>query len=114
MSAQPTIGIDKAREILRMGKSTLLRKARAGIVPAHKPAREWVFIESDLIEYIRQNYKRPCSISASSLHSGGVDSKSMGEKSASRLAQRIAAKRKSLKPTLVMLPGGKCDLASAR
>lgn len=109
-----TCGVDRALAILHVSKSTLLRQVRAGIVPGSKPGRKWVFIEADLIKHIRENYKRPCCISASSLHFGGVDSKSMVENSASQLAQQIAAKRKNLRPTLVILPGGKQSLESDR
>jgi excisionase family DNA binding protein len=102
----------QAAKLLKCSETTLMRRARAGIVPGHKPGREWVFIESDLLEYIRQNYKRPCSIAAQAVRSGGLDSKSLDEKSGSRLALEIAMKRKSLKPKLEIVRGGKHTSAS--
>lgn len=78
-------------------------------MPAAKPGKQWVFIESDLIDYLRKNYKKPCSISAASLRTTGLDSSSTGERSASRLAQAIAGKRKNSKPLLAIVPGGKPD-----
>lgn len=98
--------------MLECSAKTLMRRARAGIVPGTKIGRKWVFVTVDLIEHIRQNYKRPCSIAAAAVRSGGLDSKSMAAKSGSQLAQEIAMKRKSLKPKLALVHGGKHGSAS--
>ena len=102
-----TCGVQEARKLLRVSESTLLRQARAGIVPAAKIGREWVFVRDDLMQLVRKNYKAPCSIDGHALRTGGFDSSSTGEKSGSQLAQQIARKRKKLKPKLAVVRGGK-------
>lgn len=109
-----TCGLQEAMELLRVSESTLLRRARAGIVPGAKIGREWVFVRDDLLQLVRKNYKEPCFIDGRALRTGGSDSRLTEEKSGSRLAQQIARKRKSLKPKLVAVPGGKPASASDR
>lgn len=109
-----TCGLHEAMELLRVSESTLLRRARAGIVPGAKIGREWVFVRDDLLQLVRNNYKAPCSIDGHALRTGGFDSSSTAEKSGSQLAQQIARKRKSLKPKLAIVHGGKPASASSR
>lgn len=52
-----TLNLKEAASYLHMHPVTLLQKANAGIVPAAKPAKRWVFIQSDLDNYIRGLYK---------------------------------------------------------
>lgn len=104
-----TADLSEAAELLKVSSSTLLRRARAGIVPGTRMGRRWVFVRADLIDIIRQNYKRPCSIAAQGLRTGTSDSRSTAEKSASQLAQAIARKRKNSKRVLELVPGGKSD-----
>ena len=49
-----TLDIEQASKLLHVSKSTLSKMAREGLVPAAKPARRWVFIESDLIKYLKK------------------------------------------------------------
>lgn len=104
-----TLGLKEAAALLRMSEDALMRKARAGIVPGAKVGRQWVFVRDDLIALIREQAKgRACrSIAAATLRTGGVDSRSTTERSASQLAHEIRAKRRNLKPQLALVPGGK-------
>ncbi|WP_088916119.1 helix-turn-helix domain-containing protein [Granulosicoccus antarcticus] len=52
-----TLDIAQAAELLKMSTGALSQKARSGIVKAAKPGRRWVFLEEDLIEYIRSLYR---------------------------------------------------------
>ena len=58
-----TLNLKQAADFLHMSPSTLGYKARIGEIKAAKPGRRWVFIESDLISYLRSlqhdNYKLP-------------------------------------------------------
>jgi excisionase family DNA binding protein len=47
----------KAAEFLGICPMTLKKKARAGEIPAGKIGRDWKFIEVDLVNYIRAQYK---------------------------------------------------------
>lgn len=46
----------EAAKFMNMHPVTLLQKVHAGIIPAAKPAKSWVFIQDDLIQYLRANY----------------------------------------------------------
>lgn len=108
-----TIGLEEAAAILRMAPSTLRKRAAAGKVPGYKPGREWTFIRAEVYEHLKA-CRPPCpSIAAPGLRIGGAGSRLPAEKSDFQLAQRIAAKRKSLKRTLALVPGGKSDSESA-
>jgi len=52
-----TIGLSEAAEILHMHRETVREQAAAGIIPGAKPGREWVFLEEDLIQYLRSLYR---------------------------------------------------------
>src|ERR1700730_7041197 len=94
----PTIGLDEAARFLHMAASTLRKRAAAGKLNAYKPGKTWVFLQDELLNYLKST-KAPCpSIVAPTPRIGGPDSNSRAAKSASRLAREIAAKRKSLKP----------------
>jgi hypothetical protein len=51
-----TLNLEQAATLLHMHRVTLLLKAKTGIIPAAKPAKCWVFIEQDLIDYLRTLY----------------------------------------------------------
>ena len=53
-----TLTLLQAAELLKIHPVTLQEKARAGEIPGAKPGKCWVFIEVDLLDYIRSQYKR--------------------------------------------------------
>jgi len=54
-----TLNLTEAAALLRMHPQTVLRLCRAGLIPAAKPGRRWVFVEADLIEWLRSQYAKP-------------------------------------------------------
>ncbi|WP_426994491.1 helix-turn-helix domain-containing protein [Methylomonas sp. CM2] len=54
-----TLDLHTAADLLHMHPSTVLAKARAGDIPAAKPGKAWVFIDDDLIAYLRGLYTAP-------------------------------------------------------
>lgn len=52
-----TLNRKQAAAYLHMHPITLLQKVHAGIIPASKPAKSWVFIVEDLIDYLRSTYQ---------------------------------------------------------
>ncbi|WP_427501336.1 helix-turn-helix domain-containing protein [Methylomonas sp. MED-D] len=54
-----TLDLHAATDLLKLHPSTVLAKARAGEIPAAKPGKCWVFIEDDLIAYLRGLYTSP-------------------------------------------------------
>ena len=53
-----TLDLSDAAALLHMSEDALMRKARAGIIPGCKPGRQWVFLEVDLIEWMRSQYSQ--------------------------------------------------------
>jgi len=51
-----TLNINEASELLKLHPSTVLAKARSGEIPAAKPGKRWVFIDIDLIDWLRKQY----------------------------------------------------------
>ena len=47
--------IDQTGKFLKVGKSTLYKMARTGKTPASKVGREWRFVKSDIIRWIKQS-----------------------------------------------------------
>jgi len=47
--------IDQTGKFLKVGKSTLYKMARNGKIPASKVGREWRFVKSDIIKWIKRN-----------------------------------------------------------
>jgi excisionase family DNA binding protein len=74
-----TLTLEQAATLLKMHPQTLLQRARNGDIPAEKPGKCWVFIEQDLIEWIRLQYTRP----QQDVGQGGTKKCSLKEKTAS-------------------------------
>jgi excisionase family DNA binding protein len=51
-----TLTLKEAAEWLHMSPAVLCRKARAGLVPAAKPGKHWIFLADDLAAYVRSLY----------------------------------------------------------
>ncbi len=48
-----TLDINDCAEFLKIDRSTALRLAGTGALPGAKVGRAWVFLEEDLVEYLR-------------------------------------------------------------
>jgi hypothetical protein len=51
-----TMDLKQAADFLNMHPVTLQAKAKAGEIPAAKPAKCWTFIKNDLVIYLRSFY----------------------------------------------------------
>ncbi|WP_036307013.1 helix-turn-helix domain-containing protein [Methyloglobulus morosus] len=51
-----TLTLEQAAGILRMHKVTVRNKARAGELPAAKVGKRWLFLEVDLMNWLRLQY----------------------------------------------------------
>ncbi len=65
------IGLAEAREILGKAKSTVYRLAKEGLVPAYKVPgeKEWRFIESELVEHVKENKRQSSVLSFAEMES---------------------------------------------
>jgi len=52
----PTLDLQEAADYLRMSPAVLRLKARHRLVKAAKPGKCWVFLESDLVDYLHRLY----------------------------------------------------------
>jgi excisionase family DNA binding protein len=48
-----TLTLEEAARLLQLHPTTLAAKARSGEIPGAKPGKRWVFVEVDLVEYVR-------------------------------------------------------------
>jgi len=51
-----TLTLEEAARFLQLHPTTLAAKARSGEIPGAKPGKRWVFLEVDLVEYVRSHY----------------------------------------------------------
>ncbi len=51
-----TFNLHEAAAFLKMHPISLQAKAKAGLIPAAKAAKSWVFIKTDLVVYLRSLY----------------------------------------------------------
>lgn len=54
-----TLDIVEAAEWLKCGTDTVQQLAASGQIPAAKVGRAWVFVDVDLVEWLRSQYKAP-------------------------------------------------------
>lgn len=80
-----TIGVQEAARLLRMSAGTVMRRARAGLIPGARIGRQWVFIKADLLDTIRQSYRKPVVVDMRGI-------RFPGNKGESDLAAEIAGK----------------------
>ncbi len=104
-----TLNIQQAAELLNMHRVTLTRLAGTGKIPAAKPGGRWIFIEEDLIDWLRSHYApngqdeqakeaRKCSTNEIAPKNGGCASPDQTAKRyATLLARRTDGRRKNMK-----------------
>ncbi|MBL1142610.1 MAG: DNA-binding protein [Proteobacteria bacterium] len=56
MSDEETLDLSAAASFLHMSVETLRGRAKQGIIKGVKPAKCWVFLKSDLVEYLNSLY----------------------------------------------------------
>jgi excisionase family DNA binding protein len=96
---EETLDLEGAARLLKTHKSTIRTKAASGEIPGAKIGRCWVFIEADLMKYLRSRYpgkvELPClSTNKKIQKSGGLISPTLGIGYADQLAVLIDQRRK--------------------
>lgn len=51
-----TLDLKEAAKFLKMSAATLRAKTKTGAIKGAKPGKRWVFLEEDLVAYIRSLY----------------------------------------------------------
>lgn len=54
-----TLDLKQAADFLKMHPEEVRRRARAGQLPGAKAGKRWVFIDEDLVAYLRSLYASP-------------------------------------------------------
>lgn len=57
-----TLNLEEAAAFLHMHPYTVMQKVNAGEIPGAKPGKRWVFIEDDLLQYLRAQYRAPAAV----------------------------------------------------
>ena len=103
-----TLSLQEAATFLKIHPVTLGEKARLGEIPGSKIGKCWVFVDVDLIQYIRAQYKRQdlqgeqlevsqCHSSNEKIHHiGGSNFSTTAEQYKKVLALPTKPKRKSI------------------
>lgn len=55
------IGLDEAAALLRISPDAMREFAAEGVIPGAKIGKEWVFLDADLIEYLKTEIKNQTS-----------------------------------------------------
>ncbi len=96
-----TLDIKEAAEFLKIHEDRLQRRASAGEIPGVKNGRCWVFIDIDLADWMRGNYKTSAKPkeeqcrSTSVVASTGASGRSAAKELEKRLAQKIPSKHRN-------------------
>jgi hypothetical protein len=54
-----TLDLEQAAAFLHMHPEEVRRRAKLGLLPGAKPGKAWVFIDDDLVAYVRARYAYP-------------------------------------------------------
>src|ERR1700739_1800796 len=69
-----TLNLEEAAAFLRLHPSTLMQRVHEGALPAAKPGRRWVFLQSDLEAYLRRLQGGPCRYTSGAASGGCISS----------------------------------------
>ena len=103
-----TFDLNEAAEFLRMNPHTLEERARNGEIPGAKAAKRWVFIDVDLADWLRAQYRseqKPGEQSCRSISVAkpiGASGKSMAGKLEKLLGQKAKPKPKNTTTAAVL------------
>ncbi|WP_349496686.1 helix-turn-helix domain-containing protein [Sideroxydans sp. CL21] len=104
-----TFNLEQAAEFLKLHPEELRRRAKGGRVPAAKVGKCWVFLKSDLVDYLRSLYAvprqalqvmlgkelNPCHLSNAARSGGSTLPPPMGNEYADLLAPKRNPSRRS-------------------
>lgn len=52
-----TLDLEAAAALVGLHAETMRRRAKSGQIPGAKPGKEWIFIEADLLDWLRTQYR---------------------------------------------------------
>lgn len=84
-----TLNAPEAADFLKINHATLCARARAGKIPGTKIGRGWVFIEEDLVQYVRTKYRKKLDDEGTTWGSTSVKAAPSGGSASSSEAQKL-------------------------
>lgn len=95
-----SLGLVDAAALLRIHPNTLQQRARAGLISGSKIGRAWVFLEDDLVSYIRAGQENAChSTNKHQTARGGSASHTLTHLGYVDQLERLIAKKRSVSTT---------------
>jgi excisionase family DNA binding protein len=55
-----TLSLEDAAQFLQLSSGVLRERARSGAIKAAKPGKRWVFLKTDLVDYLDALYAHSC------------------------------------------------------
>ena len=110
-----TLDLIEAAAFVHLHPHTLEAKARIGEVPGAKPGKCWVFIDVDLADWLRSQYRKNEGEECRSTNVGasiGASGKSAAKELGNLLARKIIRKHKSTTTAAVLKFGGRTSSES--
>lgn len=83
----PTCGVERAADLLHCHEATVYELAKAGTIKGRKVGRAWVFVEADLLEFVREG---ECQSTKEGASGGSMSPTLKAEESGPLLASVIA------------------------
>lgn len=102
-----TLDLTEAAAFVHLHPHTLEAKARAGEVPGAKPGKCWVFIDDDLVQWLRGMYRGATCHSTSVEASGGAHGSSTASAFEKRLPPTTGKPRRNTTTAAVLKFGDK-------
>ncbi len=113
-----TLTLKEAAAFLKLHEHTVEKLARVGRLPAAKPGKRWVFVDIDLLDWLRAQYRQNHSKEVKQwrytdeVASGTVNGKSAANELEKRLAHPTAKLRKNSMTAGVLTSGVKQSSAT--
>jgi hypothetical protein len=79
VEAVATIGLEDGARFRHVAPSTLRKRAAAGKLSAYKPGKTWVFLQDELLTYLKSSKSACPSTAAPTPRIGGPDSNSTAQ-----------------------------------
>jgi len=99
------INLSEAADFLSMNPETLRQKVKTGSIPGAKVGKRWIFVDKDLVQYVRSQYASQrqavrvtdkevniCHSTAVVKHGGSTSRRRMGDEYADLLGLTIVKK----------------------
>jgi len=109
-----TLTLSEAAAFLGLHPDTLKERAAAREIPGAKIGKEWRFLEADLVDFFRSQYRKGAACQSSSAETSGISTSAVdaAEEFDALLALPTGKSRKDSMMNLQLVYGGKSKLGT--